>query len=131
MCNFKREVSGLGGLLGLRTGSSPELKNERAGQTYQSLVKKRHLQLTARRPGLRFTLMETLDFDQLLGAYKQAVDQWVEAIRTEEGLATADHSMKQMELWDDAGFKLHDAELKAKKARDAYKNALRKKNYGF
>jgi hypothetical protein len=39
--------------------------------------------------------------------------------------------MVQMELWDDAGFKLHDAEATAKKARDAYKNALRKKNYGF
>lgn len=39
--------------------------------------------------------------------------------------------MLDMEKWDDAGFKLHDAELAAKKARDAYKNALRKKNYGF
>jgi hypothetical protein len=39
--------------------------------------------------------------------------------------------MTQMEAWDDAGFRLHDAELAAKKARDAYKNALRKKNYGF
>ncbi len=75
--------------------------------------------------------METLDFDQLLAAYKQAVDKWVEVIRAEEGLATADHSLVQMELWDDAGFKLHDAEVAAKKARDAYKNALRKKNYGF
>ena len=46
-------------------------------------------------------------------------------------LAKGDHSMTQMEAWDDAGFKLHDAELAAKKARDAYKNALRKKNYGF
>ncbi|HEY1987819.1 MAG TPA: hypothetical protein VGG85_20570 [Terracidiphilus sp.] len=75
--------------------------------------------------------METLDFEKLLGAYRQAVDEWVEAIHAEEGLATADHSMVQMELWDDAGFKLHDAEVNAKKARDAYKNALRKKNYGF
>lgn len=75
--------------------------------------------------------METIDFDQLHSVYKQAVDQWVDAIRAEEALATADHSMKQMEAWDDAGFKLHDAELTAKKARDAYKNALRKKNYGF
>jgi hypothetical protein len=75
--------------------------------------------------------MENPDFDQLLTAYKHAVDNWVAAIRAEEALATPDHSMTQMELWDDAGFKLHDAELTAKKARDAYKNALRKKNYGF
>lgn len=75
--------------------------------------------------------MENPDFDQLLKDYKTAVDRWVDAIHAEESLATADHSMVQMEKWDDAGFKLHDAELTAKKARDAYKNALRKKNYGF
>ena len=80
---------------------------------------------------INVAIMENIDFDQLYGAYKQAVDQWVDAIRAEEALAKGDHSMTQMEAWDDAGFKLHDAELTAKKARDAYKNALRKKNYGF
>jgi len=75
--------------------------------------------------------MKNADFDRLLKAYKEAVDRWVDAIRAEEALATDDHSMVAMEHWDDAGFKLHDAELAAKKARDAYKNALRKKNYGF
>lgn len=75
--------------------------------------------------------MEHEDFDLLLRNYKQAVDHWVDAIRTEEQLASSDHSLKQWELWDDAGLKVHDAELVAKKARDQYKNALRKKNYGF
>ena len=75
--------------------------------------------------------MENPDFDQLLKDYRTAVDCWVDAIRAEESLATEDHSMVQMEKWDDAGFQLHDAELTAKKARDAYKNALRKKDYGF
>jgi hypothetical protein len=75
--------------------------------------------------------MDSPDFDQLLKTYREAVDRWVEAIHAEESLATEDHSMVQMEMWDDAGFRLHDAELAAKKARDEYKNALRKKNYGF
>jgi hypothetical protein len=39
--------------------------------------------------------------------------------------------MVEMEKWDDAAFAVHDAEGAAKKARDLYKNALRKKNYGF
>jgi hypothetical protein len=78
-----------------------------------------------------FTTMDDQDFDQLLRSYRQAVDAWVGAIRAEESLATRDHSMVQMEKWDDAGFELHDTELAAKKARDTYKNALRKKNYGF
>jgi hypothetical protein len=75
--------------------------------------------------------MEDLDFDHLLARYKQAVDAWVDAIRIEEALANDDHSMIEMEKWDAAGFVLHDAEAVAKKARDQYKNALRKKNYGF
>ena len=71
------------------------------------------------------------DFDTLLREYKAAVDNWVDAIKTEESLANEDHSMVEMEKWDAAGLHVHDAELVAKKARDHYKNALRKKNYGF
>jgi len=74
---------------------------------------------------------ENQNFDQLLKSYRQAVDRWVDAIRAEERLANDDHSMKEMELWDDADFQRQDAEAAAKKAHSAYKNALRKKNYGF
>lgn len=75
--------------------------------------------------------METPDFDQLLSNYKKAVNAWVDAIQAEEALANADHSMVELEKWDTAGLHVHDAELAAKKTRDQYKNALRKKNYGF
>jgi hypothetical protein len=75
--------------------------------------------------------MDHIDFDTLLAEYKQAVDNWVGAIHLEESLATSDHSMQEMEAWDTAGLAIHDAEAAAKKARDAYKNALRRKNYGF
>ncbi len=75
--------------------------------------------------------MQDSDFDTLLSNYRQAIDSWVTAIKSEEALANDDHSMVEMEKWDAAGFTAHDAEAKAKKARDQYKNALRKKNYGF
>jgi hypothetical protein len=75
--------------------------------------------------------MEDMDFDQLLRDYRRAIDNWVNALRAEEALANDDHSMVEMEKWDAAGFVTHDAEAVAKKARDQYKNALRKKNYGF
>ncbi len=75
--------------------------------------------------------MQAKSFDQLLQEYRQAIDAWVAAIRAEEALANDDHSMVEMEKWDAAGFTEHDAEAAAKKARDQYKNALRKKNYGF
>jgi hypothetical protein len=75
--------------------------------------------------------MQDKNFDRLLNDYRQAIDTWVAAIRAEEALANDDHSMVEMEKWDAAGFTAHDAEATAKKARDQYKNALRKKNYGF
>ena len=75
--------------------------------------------------------MHAKNFDELLNDYRQAIDAWVDAIRAEEALANDDHSMVEMEKWDAAGFIEHDAEAVAKKARDQYKNALRKKNYGF
>ena len=75
--------------------------------------------------------MENSNLDELRQAYKHAVDEWVDAIRTEEALATADHSEVAMERWDQAGFAEQDAQEKAKQARDEYKDALRKVNYGF
>jgi hypothetical protein len=75
--------------------------------------------------------MQDIDFDKLLSEYRQAIDNWMAAIEAEEALANDDHSMVEMEKWDTAGFVVQDAEAIAKKARDRYKSALRKKNYGF
>ena len=75
--------------------------------------------------------MSKEDLDQLRLTYKAAVDAWVDAIRAEEQLATPDHSMVAMEKWDDAHFAEHDAHSKATEAREAYKDSLRKVNYGI
>jgi len=75
--------------------------------------------------------MNKEDLDQLRLAYKKAVDEWVDAIRAEEALATPDHSMVAMERWDGAHFKEHDAHTRATEARDAYKDGLRGVNYGI
>jgi hypothetical protein len=75
--------------------------------------------------------MDKSHLDQLRLAYKKAVDEWIEAIRAEEALATPDHSMVAMERWDDAHLREQDSHGKAKKARDAYKDALRGVNYGI
>ena len=77
--------------------------------------------LTLVRLKVKFTFMENLDFDQLLKSYREAVDHWVDAIHAEESLATEDHSMVAMEHWDDAGFKLHDAESVSYTHLDVYK----------
>jgi hypothetical protein len=75
--------------------------------------------------------MSNADLDQARLAYKKAVDEWVDTIRAEEALATPDHSMIAMEQWDAAHFKEHDAHQKATEAREAYKDGLRRVNYGI
>jgi hypothetical protein len=71
------------------------------------------------------------ELDSLLAAYKTAVDEWRAAIKTEEDFATPDHSMKEWEAWDQAGFNEEDAREKAKAARQAYVDGLREKLYNF
>jgi hypothetical protein len=75
--------------------------------------------------------MDTTTLDELRLAYKQATDQWVDSIRTEEALASTDHSEAAWEHWDAAGLAEQDAQSKAKHARDAYKDALREANLKF
>jgi hypothetical protein len=73
----------------------------------------------------------TGELDGLLADYKTAVEGWIAAIREEEGFATADHSVKEWEAWDQAGFREEEAREKAKAARQAYADALREKLYNF
>lgn len=75
--------------------------------------------------------MDNAELDQLRAMYKQAVDNWVAAIRAEDALATPDHCETAMERWDAASFREQEAQTEAKHARDAYQDALRKVNYGF
>jgi hypothetical protein len=71
------------------------------------------------------------ELEELREAYKQATDEWVIAIRAEESLATPDHSMVAMEHWDQAEFREKEAQEKVKIARNQYKDALRRINYGI
>jgi hypothetical protein len=71
------------------------------------------------------------ELDELLTGYKTAVEEWIAAIRVEEDFATPDHSVKEWDAWDQAGFKEEEARKKAKAARKAYVDALREKFYNF
>jgi hypothetical protein len=63
--------------------------------------------------------------------YKRAVEEWIQTIRAEEDLATPDHSMLAWEKWDEAHLAEHEAHQKFTRAREAYKDALRKENLGI
>jgi hypothetical protein len=69
--------------------------------------------------------------DRLQGAYKAAVDTWVTAIRSEEALASVNHTLAQIDLWENAHFLAEDARGKAKAAKAAYEAALRSRFFGI
>jgi hypothetical protein len=71
------------------------------------------------------------ELDKLRQVYKDAVERWITAIRAEENLATADHSVPAVDVWEHAGFDEEEARDKAKEARRDYEDALRKVDFGF
>jgi hypothetical protein len=74
---------------------------------------------------------EIAELDRLRQAYKDAVEQWITAIRAEENMATPDHTVPAVDVWEHAGFDEGDARDKAKRARQEYEEALRKTDFGF
>ncbi len=75
--------------------------------------------------------IELEELDRLRDAYKQAVEQWVTAIRGEEALATPDHSIRAWDRWEQAGFKAEEAGEHATAAKEAYIDGLRQTDYSF
>lgn len=71
------------------------------------------------------------ELDEMQQCYKAAVEHWVAAIRKEEALASANHSVSQVDRWAQA----HDGEEAArdivKSAKKTYEGALRSKFFGF
>jgi S-adenosylmethionine hydrolase len=70
--------------------------------------------------------VKNTDLDRLQAAYKAAVDVWINAIRLEEQLASVEHSLAQVDLWENAHFLAEDARHTAGVAKAAYEDGLRK-----
>jgi hypothetical protein len=75
--------------------------------------------------------VEVSDLNQMQAAYKEAVDQWITAIREEEALASVNHSEAEIDAWEAADFREEDAREKAKEAKKNYEGALREKFFNF
>ena len=75
--------------------------------------------------------VEVSDLNQMQAAYKEAVEQWIKAIREEEALASVDHSEAEIDAWEAADFREEDAREKAKEAKKNYEAALREKFFNF
>jgi hypothetical protein len=71
------------------------------------------------------------ELDQMLSAYKAAVEEWIAAIKREEALASVNHSIAEVDKWEDAHFKEDEVRNKVKAAKKRYEDAIREKFYGF
>jgi hypothetical protein len=75
--------------------------------------------------------VETAKLDLLQTEYKSAVDAWIAAIRDEEALASVDHSVADLDKWEQSAFRQQEAAKEAQAAKQAYENALREKFFNF
>jgi hypothetical protein len=75
--------------------------------------------------------VEDPNLDQNQAAYKAAVEEWIAAIGEEEALASGDHSVAEIDRWEEAHFREEEFRRKAKAAKKEYEDALREKFFGF
>jgi hypothetical protein len=71
------------------------------------------------------------ELDALQRNYRSAVDEWVAAIRREETLASVNHTVAQIDQWEQAAFAEDEARQRAKTAKKEYEDALREKFFNF
>jgi len=71
------------------------------------------------------------ELDEMQRAYKAAVELWIAAIRREEELASTNHSVAQVDQWEQAHDDEEAARNKVKAAKQDYEDALRKKFFDF
>lgn len=74
---------------------------------------------------------EHLELDQLQSAYKAAVEAWISSIRAEETLASANHSMIEIDQWEKSHLDEDEMRNAVKAAKAKYEDALRAKFFGF
>ena len=72
-----------------------------------------------------------IELDQMQTAYKSAVEQWIDAIKQEEALASVNHTVAEVDKWESAHFKEEEIRSRVKAAKKKYENALREKFFGF
>jgi sulfur carrier protein ThiS len=74
---------------------------------------------------------DALELDQMQNAYKAAVEEWIAAIKQEEALASVNHSIAEVDKWEQAHFKEDEIRSKVKSGKRRYEDELRRKFYGF
>jgi nicotinamide mononucleotide adenylyltransferase len=71
------------------------------------------------------------ELDEMQRNFRAAVDEWVAAIRHEEALASVNHTVAQIDQWEDAARQQQAAGEKVAAAKEQYESALREKFFNF
>jgi hypothetical protein len=71
------------------------------------------------------------ELDKLQADYKAAVENWIAAIRNEEALASVNHTVAEVDSWEQAHFKEDELRSVVKDAKAKYEDALREEFFGF
>ena len=71
------------------------------------------------------------ELDELQVAYRNAVEEWIAAIRKEEALASVNHEVAEIDKWEKAHFEEDEMRSAVKDAKEKYEDALREKFFGF
>jgi hypothetical protein len=74
---------------------------------------------------------ETAELDRLQAAYKAAVEEWIVAIRKEEALASVNHTVAEVDKWEEAHFEEDEIRNKVLEAKEKYEDALRREFFDF
>jgi hypothetical protein len=74
---------------------------------------------------------DPLSLDEMQMEYKNAVMEWIAAIKEEEARASVNHSVADVDKWEAAHFKEEEIRNKVKAAKKRYEDALRVKFFGF
>jgi hypothetical protein len=76
-------------------------------------------------------MSEHPELDELQASYKAAVEAWISAIKNEEALASVNHSIAEVDKWEQAHFEEDEMRNTVKEAKAKYEDALRTKFFGF
>ena len=71
------------------------------------------------------------ELDRMQSSYKAAVEEWIDAIRQEEALASVNHTVAEIDQWEAAHFKEDELRGGVKAAKKKYEDALRLKFFNF
>ena len=74
---------------------------------------------------------ENSDVDLKQSTYKAAVEAWIAGIRAEEALASGEHSVADVDRWEEADDREEELRNKAKAAKKEYEDALRLEFFNF